>query len=76
LLFFKNRQQEIIMPAESIEYEAFESKTVPGEWRAEACGIDDDGSCYVTIFTGPGAQQRAEEYAAWKNVVRHAEAIA
>jgi len=47
-------------------YEAFTDKVLfPREWRVEA--ISDDGDCYVTIFTGPDAQQRAEEYAEWKN---------
>jgi hypothetical protein len=34
-----------------------------GDWRVEA--FDDDGRCYVTIFSGPEAEERAEEYRAW-----------
>ena len=37
----------------------------PSEWRVEA--IDEDGRVLVTVFTGPFAQQRAVEYADWKN---------
>jgi hypothetical protein len=33
------------------------------EWRAEA--FDDEGQCYVVIFTGPEAEARARAYAAW-----------
>jgi len=34
-------------------------------WVAEAIGTD--GECYVVRFTGPDAEARAKEYAAWKN---------
>lgn len=44
-----------------LKYEVVESREVPGEWRAEAVG--DDGECYVAIFSGPDAKDRAEEYA-------------
>lgn len=50
-----------------IHYEVFEDKLHPGDWRAEFIDHADEGLCYVTIFSGPGAQQRAEEYAAYKN---------
>jgi hypothetical protein len=32
------------------------------EWRVEY--QDDDGACYVTIFAGPDAEQRARDYQA------------
>jgi hypothetical protein len=47
-----------------MQYEVIEDRKVSGDWRAEA--IDDDGRCYVTIFSGPEAKHRAEEYARWK----------
>jgi hypothetical protein len=47
-----------------MEYEAFEDRKQLGDWRVE--GTDEDGGCYVTIFAGPEAKQRALEYAAWK----------
>ena len=31
-----------------------------GDWRVE--WFDDDGGCYVTIFAGPEAAQRARAY--------------
>ena len=31
-----------------------------GEWRVEY--FDDDGGCYVTIFTGPASEKRARDY--------------
>jgi hypothetical protein len=46
-------------------YEVVESRDTTGEWRVE--GIDDtSGDCYVTLFSGPNARARAEEYAEWK----------
>ena len=48
-----------------MRYEAFEDHDFPGQWRAEA--FDDDGECYVTIFSGPDAEQRARAYIQWVN---------
>jgi hypothetical protein len=31
------------------------------EWRVER--IDDEGDCEVTIFAGPGAEERARRFA-------------
>ena len=42
------------------EIQVFENRTVPGQWRVEY--FDDDGGCYVTIFAGPAAEQRARDY--------------
>jgi hypothetical protein len=47
-------------------YEVAESKGYPGEWRVEAINMEGDGECYVTLFCGPLAQERAREYAALK----------
>ena len=38
----------------------FEDREHPGDWRVEY--FDDDGGCYVTIFRGPMAPQRARAY--------------
>lgn len=46
-------------------YEVKESEFHSGEWNVEV--IHDDGSVWVTIFTGDGAEDRAREYAALKN---------
>ena len=35
-------------------------------WRSEAIEYPE-GLCYVVIFSGPNAETRAREYAAWKN---------
>ena len=37
------------------------------EWRVEAIDYDSDGQVYVAIFSGPGAQARAREYARFKS---------
>ena len=51
-----------------MQYEVTESRDVPpGEWRAEAIDYDSEGECYVTIFAGPDAEQRARAYAQWMN---------
>lgn len=50
-----------------MNYEVFEDKLNPGDWRAEAVNPEGDGECYVVIFSGPDAPERAQEYAAWKN---------
>ena len=44
-----------------MNYEVFADKQFPNDWRAEAIG--DDGDCYVVVFSGPNAEQRAREYA-------------
>jgi hypothetical protein len=47
------------MPIES-EIKVFEDRIVSGEWRVEY--FDGDGCCYVAIFAGPAAEQRARDY--------------
>jgi hypothetical protein len=49
------------MPIES-EVMLFEDKEEEGEWRVEY--YDADGGCYVTIFSGPAAEERSREYRA------------
>jgi hypothetical protein len=51
----------------SMEWTCLEDKRNSGDWRVEAIDFDDEGKVYVTIFSGPEAQERAEEYAALKN---------
>ncbi len=36
-------------------------------WIVEAINFDRDGEIYRTLFTGPEAEQRAREYADWKD---------
>ena len=49
-----------------MNYEALEDKQFKGEWRVEAI-FSGEGEVFVTIFSGPAAQGRAEEYARFKN---------
>jgi hypothetical protein len=49
-------------------YEVTESKGTKGEWHVEAINYDVDGEIYVTIFSGPKAQERAKDYAQWKEM--------
>ena len=47
--------------AMGLTYTVFEDKVWPDMWRVEAVG--GEGECYVTIFSGPNAEQRARDYA-------------
>ena len=38
----------------------FRDKVDADAWRVEY--FDDDGGCYVAIFAGPAAEQRARDY--------------
>jgi hypothetical protein len=51
----------------NLNFEVVQSRNEQDEWRAEA--IDSEGMVFVTIFSGPNAKERAEEYATWKNGV-------
>jgi hypothetical protein len=48
-------------------YEVLQDPDNPAEWRAEAIDEAGDGQCYVVVFSGPQAEERAREYAQWKN---------
>ncbi len=52
-----------------MKYEVVATRGVPddSEWRVEAIDYESEGECYVTIFSGPNARQRAEEYAIWES---------
>ena len=47
-------------------YEVTASQGVLDEWRVEAINYGCEGECYVAIFSGPQAKERAEEYATLK----------
>lgn len=49
-----------------MRYEISESKDFPGDWRVEATNVEGYGESYVTLFCGPLAQERAQEFMAWK----------
>lgn len=48
-------------------FEAVPDRVTPGEWRVEAINYASEGEVYVAIFAGPLAEERAKEYARWKN---------
>lgn len=48
-------------------YEAFEDQRFAPDWRVEATDDEGDGDVFVTLFSGPQARERAEDYAAWMN---------
>ncbi len=52
---------------DTMQHEVARSRGVQDEWRVEAIDHEGEGAVYVTLFSGHDAQQRAEEYAAWKN---------
>jgi hypothetical protein len=49
--------KEFAMQGESIK-----NGFAPGAWQAELVNYDGDGEVYVTIFSGPDAEVRAQEY--------------
>jgi hypothetical protein len=49
-----------------MEWECFEDRKNRGDGRVEAIDFDNEGEVYVTIFSGPHARERAQEYAAMK----------
>jgi hypothetical protein len=51
----------------SLHYEMTKDSLNAGDYRVEAIDHERDGEVYVTIFSGPDAEARAEEYARWKN---------
>ena len=53
-------------------FEVARSRGMQDEWRVEAINEQGEGEIYIALFSGPEAQSRAEEYAAWKNEPTHA----
>lgn len=49
-----------------LEYEVVKDKLEPGAWRVEAIDFDGEGECYLVVFMGAFAKERAEEYAEFK----------
>jgi hypothetical protein len=42
------------------EVTVIEERDSTGEWHVEY--FDDDGGCYITLFSGPKAEKRARDY--------------
>src|SRR6266404_3023251 len=51
----------------AMEWISVQDRRNQGDWRVEGIDFDNEGQVYVTIFSGPDAQERADEYAEWKN---------
>lgn len=58
-------QADPILPPE-MEVGIVERRDIPGAWAVEAINVAGDGEIYLTVFSGPDAKDRAEEYAAMK----------
>jgi hypothetical protein len=54
--------------ANRVTYEVVASEGVPDEFRVEGVDHAREGAVYVSIFSGPDAEQRANEYADFKNL--------
>ena len=50
-----------------VAYEMVKSENVPDEYRVEGIDYEREGVVYVALFSGPDAEQRAREYARFKN---------
>jgi hypothetical protein len=50
-----------------MQSEAIESQIVQGEWQAEIVNHEGDGEVYVTIFSGPDAEERAKKFCLHRN---------
>ena len=56
-----------IRTRQALVFEAVRAQDANDEWIVEAIDDDREGEVYVARFSGPGAADRAAEYAAWKN---------
>jgi hypothetical protein len=54
------------MSSDHPKAEIVRNDTSPPSWTVEAVNTDGEGGVDVTIFSGPDAEKRAAEYAAWK----------
>ena len=50
-----------------LRFEVMTDLVYAHDWRVEGIDYDNDGVCYIAIFSGPAAKERAEEYASFKN---------
>ena len=52
-----------------MKFEVCRDRQAPdgSEWRVEAIDHQNEGVCYVTIFSGPFSEKRAREYLEWVN---------
>lgn len=50
-----------------MKYTVTQSRGIPDDWRVTSTEEREKGRVELAIFSGPRAQDRAHEYAAWKN---------
>ena len=50
-----------------LNYEVKESRKRPDDWIVGAIDYDSEGEVYTAAFSGVAAEERAREYAVWKN---------
>ena len=55
------------MVIRNLYYVVVPSWGVADEWRVEAIDYEGEGECFVAIFCGMLAEERAGEYADFKN---------
>ena len=59
------------MPVEGrrprVKHEVFAAEDGSGDYIVEAIELPGEGEIFTAVFSGPDAQNRAEEYAAWQN---------
>ena len=65
----RDERQPKIDWASNRDVEIVEPDGIPGAWTVEA--IDDRGGIEQTIFLGPKARERAQDYALYRYGPRH-----
>lgn len=55
------------METATLTFEVAQARDAIAEWIVEAIDEVNGGEVYMTRFSGPDANQRAQEYADWKN---------
>jgi hypothetical protein len=55
------------MATATIQFEAIQDRMDHEAWRVEGIDYTNDGIGYIALFMGPNAQERAKEYASFKN---------
>lgn len=54
--------------AKRLDWRVAKSKRRRGAFQVGAVDVHSDGEVYVATFAGVGAEERALEYALWKNL--------
>jgi hypothetical protein len=59
----------------TLDFEVAPDPENPEDWTVLAVDRESEGECYLAIFSGPHAETRAREYAAWKNGQQSAQGV-